>query len=243
MSDFAIQASGISKAFDVPLEHRTSLREHFSGVLSRGGRRRFVALDGISFTLNKGDFLGVIGANGSGKTTLMRVLSGIYLPDKGSFTVDGLVAPLLELGIGFNGELSARDNIVVNGTIMGIPRSFLKKNLNEVLDYAGLAEFGHMKVKNFSSGMWSRLAFAVASYVDADIYLMDEVMAVGDFEFKEKCVARLEELKSKGKTIVLVTHDLESVQQHCGRCILLEQGKLVNDGTPKECIDSYLGSK
>jgi len=241
MDEFAIHASGIRKVFNVPLEHRASLREHVAGFFSRVERHRFVALDEISFSLEKGEFLGVIGPNGSGKTTLMRVIAGIYPQDEGSVRISGAIAPLLELGIGFNDELSARDNILVNGTIMGMSRSFLKENADDILEYAGISEFGNMKIKNFSSGMRSRLAFAVASRVEADIYLMDEVMAVGDHEFNERCMARLDQLKSAGKTILLVTHDMEAVRKHSNRCLLLDQGRLVADGTPEECITRYLG--
>lgn len=243
MQEDVIRTEGLGKVFSVPMEHHASVREHFATFFRRVGEQKLKALDDITFSLRSGEFLGVIGPNGSGKSTLMRVIAGIYEPNKGSLFTKGRIAPLLELGIGFNGELTARDNIIVNGTIMGMSRSYLKKNLDDILAYAGLSEFGEMKVKNFSSGMWSRLAFAVASRVEADIYLMDEVMAVGDFEFKEKCVARLEELKSKGKTIVLVTHDLESVKKHCGRCLLLEHGMLIMDSSPDECISKYLMSK
>lgn len=224
------------------MERHFSVRERVASFFRKVEIHTLRAVDEISFSVHAGEFLGVIGPNGSGKSTLMRVIAGIYKPNKGTINIRGTVAPLLELGIGFNGELTARDNIIVNGTIMGIPRSFLKKNSDEILSYAGLLEFSRMKVKNFSSGMWSRLAFAVASQVDADIYLMDEVMAVGDFEFRAKCLSRLEELKAKGKTIVLVSHDLDTIRQHSHRCLYLHQGRLVIDGTPEECVARYLGA-
>jgi ABC-type polysaccharide/polyol phosphate transport system ATPase subunit len=241
MNDSAITANGIRKTFRVPMEHRGSLREHVTSMMNRVEKREFVALDDISFSLDAGEFLGVIGPNGGGKSTLMKIISGIYAPDGGRMTTRGSIAPFLELGIGFNGELSARDNIYVNGTILGIPRAFLKSSTDEILSYAGLSEFGRMKVKNFSSGMRSRLAFAVASRVDADIYLMDEVLAVGDYDFNVKCLERLEELKGKGKTIVLVSHDLDAIKKHCNRCLLIQHGKLVLDSSPEECISRYLG--
>lgn len=241
MSEEVIKASGVSKIFSIPMERHVSVREHVASFFRRVEKRRLRALDEITFSVEAGEFLGVIGPNGSGKSTLMRVLAGIYAPDKGKIRTRGTIAPLLELGIGFNGELTARDNIIVNGTIMGISRRFLKTNTDEILEYAGLSEFGSMKVKNFSSGMWSRLAFAVASYVDADIFLMDEVMAVGDFEFKAKCLARLEELKAKGKTIVLVSHDLDTIKMHSNRCLYMDHGRVLLDSTPNECIARYLG--
>lgn len=240
MGDFAIRATGICKTFDVPVEKRNSLREHVTAMFRRVERRRFIALEDISFTVKSGEFLGIIGPNGSGKTTLLRVLARIYEPDAGTLDISGKVATLLELGIGFNGELSAVDNIIVNGTIMGIPRTTLRNDVDDILDYAGLTEFGRMKLKHFSSGMRSRLAFAVTSRVDAEIYLMDEVMAVGDYEFKRKCMARLEDLKASGKTIVLVTHGIDAIGDHCSKCILIDQGRMVLDSTPEECISTYL---
>jgi ABC-type polysaccharide/polyol phosphate transport system ATPase subunit len=241
MTEEVIRAEGITKVFTMPVERRASVREHVTTLFRRLGVRRFEALGNITFSLRCSEFLGVIGPNGSGKTTLMRVLAGIYQPDGGDLRIAGTIAPLLELGIGFNGELTARDNIIVNGTIMGISRSFLRRNIDEILSYAGLSEFGDMKFKNFSSGMRSRLAFAVASRVDADIYLMDEVLAVGDHDFNVKCLERLEELKGKGKTIVLVSHDLDAIKKHCNRCLLIQHGKLVLDSSPEECISRYLG--
>ena len=239
MSEDVINVSCLTKVFSIPLERHLSVREHVAGFFRRVGVRILKALDDITFSVKAGEFVGVIGPNGSGKSTLMKVLAGIYLQNKGTLAVRGTIAPLLELGIGFNEELTARDNIIVNGTIMGISRSFLRKSSDEILDYGGLSDFGSMKVKNFSSGMRSRLAFAVASRVDADIYLMDEVMAVGDFAFKAKCIARLEELKAQGKTIILVSHDLESVKQHSNRCLYFDQGRIVLDSTPEECIARY----
>ncbi len=242
MDEFIIQASGVSKIFEIPAEPRASLREHVTSFFTKMESRQLIALNDISFSISRGDFLGIIGANGSGKTTLMRILAGIYAADEGDVEVNGKVAPLLELGIGFNGELSARDNIMVNGTLMGIPRVFLKEHLLEILEYAGLSDFGHMKVKNFSSGMWSRLAFAVASHVEAETYLLDEVMAVGDYEFREKCLASIENLKNAGRTVVLTTHDTEFVKKNCSHCLYLDHGKLAMYGSPDECVDKYLNT-
>lgn len=234
-----LEARDVRKAFDIPRERRNSIREIVAGRFRRIPATRLVALDGISFEVGRGEFVGIIGDNGCGKTTLLRVLAGIYPPDRGHVAVDGTVAPLLELGSGFNPELSARDNILVNGCILGIPLKELRARWREMLAYAGLSKFADLKIKNFSSGMVSRLAFAVASFVDADTYLMDEVFAVGDIEFKRLCLDRMDGLKSSGKTVVLVTHDLDSVCEHANRAMLIERGRIVFDGDPKECVKVY----
>lgn len=234
-----LEARSVRKTFAIPAVRRTSVREIVGACFRRIPTTRLVALDDISFEVRRGEFLGIVGDNGCGKTTLLRVLAGIYPPDHGHVVAEGSVAPLLELGTGFNGELSARDNVLVNGCILGIPLADLRRRWQEILSFAGLARFADMKIKNFSSGMVSRLAFAIASHVDVETYLMDEVFAVGDIEFKRLCLARLEELKAAGRTIVLVTHDLGTVREHCNRAILLRQGRIAFDGDPQACIDRY----
>ena len=234
-----LEARGVRKAFAIPAVRRTTLREIVGACFRRVPTTRLVALDDVSFEVRRGEFLGIVGDNGCGKTTLLRVLAGIYPPDRGHVLAEGGVAPLLELGAGFNGELSARDNILVNGCILGIPLPALRRRWREILAFAGLARFADMKLKNFSSGMVSRLAFAIASHVEAETYLMDEIFAVGDIEFKRQCLARLEELKASGRTIVLVTHDLGAVRDHCTRAILLRQGRIAFDGAAAACVDRY----
>jgi ABC-type polysaccharide/polyol phosphate transport system ATPase subunit len=241
-SGVVLEARGVRKAFDIPAEQRHSLREIVGARFRRVQTTRLVALDDISFDIRRGEFVGIVGDNGCGKTTLLRVLAGIYPADRGHVAAAGSIAPLLELGTGFNGELSARDNILINGCILGIPLPELRQRWREILSFAGLARFADMKIKNFSSGMVSRLAFAIASFVDADAYLMDEVFAVGDIEFKRLCLARLEELKGSNRTIVLVTHDLASVREHCSRGIILERGRIVFDGDAAECVERYAAS-
>lgn len=238
-SGAVLEARNLRKAFDVPSERRTSLREIIGSGLRRVPSARLVALDDVSFEIRRGEFFGVIGNNGCGKTTLLRLLAGIYLPDSGRVSIDGSVAPLLELGAGFNPELSARDNILINGCILGIPLPWLRLHWREVLAYAGLSGFSELKVKNYSSGMVSRLAFSIASFVDADVYLMDEVFAVGDLDFKRLCLDRMESLKDSGKTVVLVTHDLASVEAHCSRAMLIERGRVAFEGDASECVARY----
>lgn len=235
-----IRAELLRKTFCIPSERSTSIRELIAHPFRRAETRELVALSDVSFDIRRGEWVGIIGNNGSGKTTLLRVLAGIYEPDRGRIRTARRISPLLELGTGFNPDLSARDNVLINGCILGIPLRELRHLSGEILATAGVAAFAEMKVKNFSSGMTSRLAFAIASQVDADAYLLDEVLAVGDHEFQKTCFDRLEELKRKGKTIVLVTHNLDAVREHCTRCLLLDHGRLIFDGSPEECIGRYL---
>jgi len=237
-----LEAKGVRKAFEIPRERRNSIRETVADRFRRIPATRIVALDDISFEVRSGEFIGIIGDNGCGKTTLLRVLAGIYPPDRGHVAIDGSVAPLLELGSGFNPDLSARDNILVNGCIMGIPLKELRLRWREILAHSGLSKFADLKIRNFSSGMVSRLAFSIASFVDADVYLMDEVFAVGDIEFKRHCLSRMDDLKSSGKTIVLVTHDLDSVCKHANRAILIEKGRMAFEGNPERCVQIYRDS-
>lgn len=239
--NLAISVDGVCKAFTIPFERRT-LRQIFASPFRRVTSTSLTALDEIEFDVKRGEFFGVIGHNGCGKTTLLKILAGIYRPDRGEAAVRGKIAPLLELGTGFNPELSARDNVFINGCIIGIPLSLLKKRLDEIMAFAGVEKFVEMKVKHFSSGMVSRLAFSIASFLEADVYLMDEVFAVGDHDFKKVCLERLESLKRQEKTIVLVTHDLASIAEHCSRCILLDGGRMRFDGEPAEAIKAYLGN-
>ncbi len=235
-----IDCRDVSKRFVIPVAGQTTLRERFSGIFQPRPMRTFEALQGISFCLREGELLGIVGHNGSGKTTLMKVLCGIYSADRGRVQVSGRIAPLLALGIGFNGELSGRDNAVINARLLGVPARTIRRNLEGLFAYAGLTGFEGMKMKNYSSGMWSRLAFSVASCVDADIYIMDDVLAVGDRQFQALCLERLEALKAANKTIILVSHDLGAVQQHCSRALWIDHGRMLFDGAPKECCERYL---
>ena len=203
-----IEVSGVSKTFRLPHERRTTLKEHVLHPFDRTTYEVQQALDDVSFTVEEGEFFGIIGPNGSGKSTLLKILAGIYRQDAGTVRVDGRLSPFIELGVGFNPELTARDNVRINGTLLGLGKRELDERFDEIFEFAGLERFVDQKLKNFSSGMQVRLAYSIAIQVEFDILLLDEVLAVGDAEFQEKCFATFDEFRERGKTIVLVTHGL-----------------------------------
>jgi ABC-type polysaccharide/polyol phosphate transport system ATPase subunit len=235
----AISLEGVGKAFRVPLDHSTTLKYRLTHWRSAGRFRTLHALDNISFDVPHGQFLGVIGHNGCGKSTLLKILSKIYQPDSGTANVDGRVSPFLELGVGFNPELTARENVFLNGALLGLSRATLRDRVDEIIAFAEVEDFADQKLKNFSSGMQVRLAFSVAIQADAGILLMDEVLAVGDARFQEKCFEVFARYKRDGRTVVLVTHDLVSVERYCDRAILLDHGRLVEDGHPTDVTARY----
>ena len=193
----------------------------------------------MSLDIQKGDFVGIIGRNGSGKTTLLKLIAGIYRPSEGTMKVNGKIAPFLELGIGFQPELSARENIVVNATLLGLTRQQIKEKFDEIVAFAEIENFLDLKIKNFSAGMKARLAFAIAKEADADIYLCDEVLAVGDEGFQKKCMAVFEKWKKEGKTILLVTDCSNQMCALCNKSFFLERGQVVAAGSPHEIVDRY----
>ncbi len=197
------------------------------------------ALDNVSFSVDPGDFFGIVGPNGSGKSTLLKILAGIYRADSGSVRVDGLLSPFIELGVGFNMELNARDNVRVNGTLLGLSRRELDARFDEIIAFAELERFVDQKLKNFSSGMQMRLAYSIAIQVDFDILLLDEVLAVGDAAFQEKCFATFERFREERKTIVLVTHDLYTIGAFADRALLLRSGVVEAIGKPDDVIARY----
>ena len=197
------------------------------------------ALDDISFQVSKGEFFGIIGRNGSGKSTLLKILAGIYTPDEGRVIVDGDISPFLELGVGFNPELSGKDNIFLNGTILGLSQKEIEKKYNAIVEFSELEQFIDLKLKNYSSGMYVRLAFSVAIHANKGILLMDEVLAVGDANFQTKCKAEFNRYKAMGNTVVLVTHDINTVKQNCDRAMLLHKGKILKIGNAIEVAEEY----
>jgi ABC-2 type transport system ATP-binding protein len=212
-------------------------------VLTRSHKRvyeDFWALKGVSFRLERGESLAVIGANGSGKSTLLKCLAGILPPDRGIVDVGGKVAGLLELGVGFHPDLTGKENVYLNGSILGLKRAEIDRLYDEIVDFSGVAEFIDNPVRNFSSGMKLRLGFSVAIQVDPDVLLLDEVLAVGDAEFQARCFEKLES-KRGNRTLVLVTHDLRSAKRLCERGILLEKGRLIGSGPTEEVVETYLG--
>lgn len=237
---FAISVQNVSKIFNIPHDKRTTLKEHFVRLFSRSSYEAFNALQDVSFNVKKGEFLGIIGANGSGKSTLLKSIAGIYSPSSGEVKVDGKISPFLELGVGFDPELSGAENLYLNATVLGLSRKEIDARYRSIVDFAEMERFMDMKVKNYSSGMFVRLAFSVAIQVDADILLMDEVLAVGDTRFQEKCFDVFRRFKEAGKTMILVTHDIGSVRRFCDRCVYLKKGEVTAEGSPEKVIETYL---
>jgi ABC-2 type transport system ATP-binding protein len=240
MAPVVIEARGIEKSFRVP-EHRVdSFKERATHPFTRMEYRELRALRDVSFDVHRGEFFGIVGRNGSGKSSLLKVLASIYRADAGTIRMAGRLAPFIELGVGFDTELTARENAVLNGVLMGLTRREAQRRLDAVLEFAELEDFVELKLKNYSSGMLVRLAFAVMVQADADIMLIDEVLAVGDAAFAQKCMDVFRDRREAGKTIVLVTHDMLSVQSLCDRAMLLHDGDVMFTGDPEEAALRYL---
>jgi ABC-type polysaccharide/polyol phosphate transport system ATPase subunit len=238
--DIAIKVENVSKAFRIPHEKISSLRGAFVNLFGDKGYEEFKALDNVSFRVKKGEFFGIIGRNGSGKSTLLKILAGIYKPDEGRVKINGLISPFLELGIGFNPELSGRDNIYLNAAVLGLTHKQIDEKFDDIVRFSELKRFIDQKVKNYSSGMQVRLAFSVAIHANRDILLMDEVLAVGDANFQQKCISEFTKYKHLGKTVVLVTHDIATVQKYCDRAMLLRDGKIKMIGDPGKVSSEYI---
>lgn len=237
--DIAISIQNVSKRFRIPHEKVSSVRGAVVNVFHKKSYEEFEALDDVSFEVKKGEFFGIIGRNGSGKSTLLKVLAGIYKADQGKVEVNGMISPFLELGIGFNPELSGRDNVYLNATVLGLSQKEIDEKFDAIVEFAGLERFIDQKLKNYSSGMQVRLAFAVSVHANRDILLMDEVLAVGDANFQAKCLEQFMEYKQIGKTIILVSHDITTVQRYCDRVLLLDQGNTVAIGPAEEVVEQY----
>ena len=205
--------------------------------------REFWALNDINFDLQQGDKLGIIGKNGAGKSTLLKLLSRITDPTFGSITLRGRVSSLLEVGTGFHPELSGRENIFLNGVILGMTREEIHRNFDEIVEFAGVSDFLDTQVKYYSSGMYMRLAFSVAAHLEPEILIIDEVLAVGDAEFQKKCLGKIQDISLGGRTVIFVSHSMQTVTSLCNRCILLESGRITRQGTPSEVVVDYLGGK
>lgn len=236
-----IQVKNLSKSFVIPHQRHDSLVEYLShpNRIFKPSGEKFTVLKDIDLDVYPGDFLGIMGRNGSGKSTLLKILAGIYSPTSGSVKVRGKMVPFLELGVGFNSELSGRENVFLNGIILGLSRSFLNEKYNEIVKFAELEKFMDMPLKNYSSGMQVRLAFSIAIMADADVYILDEVLAVGDIEFQKKCFNIFREYKKKKKTIILVTHSSASVKDFCNRAAFLKDGRLHFYDSIDDVIKAY----
>ncbi|MFH1598265.1 MAG: ABC transporter ATP-binding protein [Patescibacteria group bacterium] len=234
-----IKIKKVTKFFKVPHQKRSTLKESFVGLFSRRSYEQFQALSDIDLEVKKGEFLGVIGPNGSGKSTLLKIIAGILQPNTGQVTVRGKISPFLELGVGFQPDLSARDNVYLYGAILGMTRKEINQKFEQIIKFAELENFVDQKLKNYSSGMVVRLAFATAIQAPADILLVDEVLAVGDILFQRKCFNEFKRLKNERKTVVYVSHDLKSVDQFCDRVVLLDKGKIRREGDSSDVVHCY----
>ncbi len=236
----ALEVSNISKRYFLRKEAMTSLKSTVLGLLAgKRIREDLWALKDVSFSAQDGETVGVIGANGAGKSTLLGIIAGTVTPTSGSVRVHGRMSTLLELGAGFHPDLTGRENIYLNGSILGLSRKYIQERFSQIVHFAGLSEFIDMPVKHYSSGMYVRLGFAVAVEVNPDVLLVDEVLAVGDEEFRKKCIARMTDFQRSGKTIVVVSHDLETVKKMCHKVVLLGEGKIVDLGDPEKVVQEY----
>src|SRR4051794_11428225 len=236
----AVLVDGVSKTFQIPREQVHTLKERALHPFRRTGHDDLRALRDVSFAVEPGEFFGIVGRNGSGKSTLLKCLAGIYRIDQGAIYVDGRMSTFIELGVGFNMDLAAYDNVILNATMLGLSSRETRARYDRIIDFAELQEFADLKLKNYSSGMLVRLAFAVMIQVDADILLIDEVLAVGDAAFQQKCYDEFLRIRSVGTKVLFVTHDMNAVQRFCDRAVLLEHGRPVELGEPERVGDRYL---
>jgi ABC-2 type transport system ATP-binding protein len=239
-SDVAIAVKNLSKEFKIPHEKITTLRSAFVNLFRKNAYESFYVLKDISFEVKKGEFFGILGRNGSGKSTLLKILAHVYTADKGEVKLNGLVSPFLELGIGFNPELSGRDNIYLNATVLGLTEKEIDAKFDSIVAFSELERFIDQKLKNYSSGMQVRLSFSVAIHANREILLMDEVLAVGDSNFQLKCLREFARYKEMGKTVILVTHDIGTVQRYCDRAMLLRNGEVALIGSAEEVGNEYI---
>ena len=235
----AISVKNLHKSFKLPTERAWGLKQAiFNRLKGIKGYKELKVLNGISFDIHQNEFVGIVGRNGSGKSTLLKTLAKIYFPEKGSVEINGTLIPFIELGVGFNPELSGRENIYLNGALLGFSNKEMDAMYDEIVDFAELRDFMDQKLKNYSSGMQVRLAFSIAIRAKGDILLLDEVLAVGDAAFQQKCADYFASIKGK-QTVILVTHDMENVRKYCNRAILLEQGKITIDSDPTTVAKAY----
>ena len=236
----AIEIKNLNKTFYLHEDKKSTLRALFTSFFNQGKTREFRALNNINLEIKRGEFVGIVGRNGSGKSTFLKIIAGIYNANKGSVVnVRGGLVPFLELGVGFNPDLSGRENIFLNGTILGMTNSYLKRKFNDIVEFADLKDFIEVPVKNYSSGMMVRLAFSIAIQSDADIYLLDEILAVGDENFQKKSAQVIRKFKEAGKTILFVSHNMDSINAYCDRAILIDKSQLLMDGSPYLVTQQY----
>jgi ABC-2 type transport system ATP-binding protein len=238
-SDIAIKVENVGKTFKLPHEKQTSLKGLFLNSFRRKSYEMQKALKDVSFEVKKGEFFGIVGRNGSGKSTLLKCIAGVYTPNKGKIHVNGTLVPFIELGVGFNPELSGRDNVFLNGALLGFSKKQMGAMYDEIVEFAELEQFMDQKLKNYSSGMQVRLAFSIAIRARSDILLLDEVLAVGDTSFQKKCNDYFYKLKDQGQTVILVTHSMGAVEQFCDKAMVIDKGEVLEIGDPTKISDVY----
>lgn len=240
MSETVIQVRDVSMHFNLMEEKVDSIKEYVVKLLK--GKllyNDFIALNHVSFDVQKGDILGFIGFNGAGKSTLLKILAGVLTPTTGSVTVKGTIAPLIEVGAGFDPELTARENIYLNGAILGYSKAFIEQRFDSIIEFAELKDFVNVPVKNFSSGMYARLGFSIATAVQPDILIVDEVLSVGDFRFQQKCEDRIRKMIEDGVTILLVSHDMDMIERLCNKVLWLDHGEMKDLGATESVCEEY----
>jgi ABC-type polysaccharide/polyol phosphate transport system ATPase subunit len=238
--DYIIELNNVSMVFNLSTEKIDSFKEYVVKLLKRQlFYNEFTAIDNVSFKIKRGETFGLIGLNGAGKSTLLKIIAGVLKPSKGNVQVKGSIAPLIELGAGFNFDLSAKENIFLNGAILGYSRDYMQRNFEEIVDFSELHDFIDIPIKNYSSGMVARLAFSIATTIKPEILIVDEVLAVGDYKFQEKCKKKIDDLLEGGTTVLFVSHSNEQVLEVCEQAIWLDKGKTKMIGTSIEVINAY----
>ena len=238
-----ITVNNVSMKFDLGIEKGFSFKQAFINFFDFNKKKKqkefFYALSDVTFHIEKGEVIGLIGSNGAGKSTLLKVVSGVMKPTKGDVIVNGVISPMIELGAGFDPELTARENIFLNGAVMGYSKSFLEEKFEDIVEFSELRDFLDVPVKNFSSGMTAKLAFSIATIVNPEILIVDEILSVGDIKFQEKSKNKMLEMIKGGTTVLYVSHSLDSIKELCDRVIWLEHGKVIEIGNTKEICDKY----
>jgi len=237
--DFAVRVTNLHKEFVLPQHKNTSVKQVFVNITKKNGKVTQKVLDDVSFEVKKGDFFGIVGRNGSGKSTLLKILAGVYTPTSGGVEMNGKLTPFIELGVGFNPELSGRDNVFLNGALLGFTRKQMQAMYDDIVEFAELEPFMDQKLKNYSSGMQVRLAFSIAIKAKNEILIFDEVLAVGDEAFQRKCLDVFEQYKAEKQTVILVTHDMETVRRFCTKALVLDSGKVLQMGHPHKVATTY----
>lgn len=241
--EYAVKVENVAVRFNMASEKIDNLKEYFIKLIRRELMfKEFLALKDVSFEVKKGEAWGIIGANGSGKSTLLKLICGILKPYKGSVTVNGSIAPLIELGAGFDGDLTASENIYLNGAVLGYDKKFMKEHFEEIVEFAELQDFLEMPLKNYSSGMAARLGFAIVTVVRPDILICDEVLAVGDYAFQQKCEKKMNEMRERGTTLLYVSHSIESVKSVCDHALWVEKGVVRMKGMAEDVCEAYIST-